>query len=191
MIEAELKVRVHDPDGIMTQLERRAPGRAEVYQDTYFDTPDGALRGEGRELRVRTVRGPDGTRAVLTYKDAPVDDVSGSKPEHETRVDDPDTVHAMLRGLGYVPSIAFEKQCRNHEFEAHGRRMLATLVRVPEIDGAFLEVETLVKDDELSAALEDVRAVLDDLGFTERDLTTELYTDAVAAARRPSATECG
>lgn len=93
----------------------------------------------------------------------------------------------MLRGLGYVPVIAFQKQCRNYEFEAHGRRMLATLVRVPEIEGTFLEVETLVKDDELSCALADVRAVLDGLGLTERDLTTELYTDAVAAARRPSA----
>ncbi|MGI5531131.1 class IV adenylate cyclase [Streptomyces syringium] len=191
MIEAELKVRVHDPEGVMRQLERRAPGRAEVYQDTYFDTPDGALRGEGRELRVRTVRGADGTRAVLTYKGTPVDESSGSKPEHETRVDDPDAVHAMLRDLGYVPSIAFEKHCRNHEFESHGRRMLATLVRVPEVDGTFLEVEALVEEEELSAALEDVRAVLDDLGFVERDLTTELYTDAVTAVRRLPATERG
>ncbi|MEU2513932.1 class IV adenylate cyclase [Streptomyces syringium] len=187
MIEAEIKVRVRDPEGVMRQLERLASGRVELYHDTYYDTPGRSLRGAGRELRVRTVHGPDGTRALLTYKDPRVDDASGSKPEWETRVDAPEAVHAMLRGLGYVPAIAFQKQCRNYEFEAHGRRMLATLVRVPEIEGTFLEVETLVENDALPAALDDVRTALDGLGFTERDMTTELYTDAVAAARRPSA----
>ncbi|MEU3752272.1 class IV adenylate cyclase [Streptomyces olivoreticuli] len=182
MIEAELKARVHAPEETFRRLEQRATGRAEVYQDTYYDTPDGTLGSEDRELRVRTVHGPDGVRSVLTYKEARVD-ASGSKPEHETGVSNSDAVHTMLRGLGYVPSIAFEKRCRNYEFDQDGRRMLATLVRVPEIDGTFLEVETLAQDDELHAALAAVRSVLDELGFTERDLTTELYTEAVAANR--------
>lgn len=184
MIEAELKARVQDPERVLAQLEKRGPGRVEVYRDTYYDDPAGALSADDRELRVRTVHGPDDTHSVLTYKSARVDDASGSKPEHETRVDDPDAVHAMLRGLGYVPVIEFEKRCRNYEFEAHGRRMLATLVRVPEIDGHFLEVETLVDKEHLQAALSDGRSVLADLGIGDGDLTTELYTDAVAAQRR-------
>lgn len=62
--------------------------------------------------------------------------------------------------------------------------MLATLVRVPELDGTFLELETMVADDaELPAALDDVRSVLGELGIEEKDFTTELYTDAVAARR--------
>jgi adenylate cyclase class 2 len=136
-------------------------------------------------LRIRTIHGPDDTRSLLIYKGARVDEASGSKPEHETRVDDPEAVHAMLRGLGYVLAIAFEKRCRNYEFEAHGRRMLTTLVRVPEIDGTFLEVETLVDEDQVQAALADVRGVLAELGISEDDLTTELYSDAVAAQRAP------
>jgi adenylate cyclase class 2 len=80
-------------------------------------------------------------------------------------------------------SIAFEKRCRNYQFTASGRRMLATLVRVPEIDGTFLEVETLVDEDDVRSALDDVRDVLAELGIAEEDLTTELYTDAVAARR--------
>lgn len=183
MIEAELKARVRDPEGVMAQLEKRVPGRAEVYRDTYYDDPAGALTAGDRELRVRTVHGPDDTRSVLTYKGARVDDASGSKPEHETRVEDPEAVHAMLRGLGYVVTIAFEKRCRNYDFTAAGRHMLATLVRVPEIDGHFLEVETLVDEDQVPAALDDVRAVLAELGIAENDLTAELYTDAVAARR--------
>ncbi|MCX4582448.1 class IV adenylate cyclase [Streptomyces sp. NBC_01481] len=183
MIEAELKARVQAPEMVLRLLEERATGRAEVYRDTYYDDAGGGLAVKDQELRVRTVHGPDDTRTVLTFKEATVDEASGSKPEHETRVADAAAVHAMLKGLGYVPVIAFEKRCRNYEFEARGRRMLATLVRVPEIDGTFLELETLVDDDEVSPALDDVRAVLAELGIDAEDLTRELYTDAVVATR--------
>ena len=184
MIEAEVKALVRDPERVMAALETRAKGRAEVYEDTYYDTADGVLGRDDRELRVRTVHGPDATRSVLTYKGSRVDKVTGSKPEHETVVENPEAVHALLRGLGYAPSIAFSKRCRNYEFQAEGRSMLATLVRVPELDGTFLELETMVKDDsDLSAALDDVRAVLRELGVNDDDLTNELYTDAVAARR--------
>lgn len=184
MIEAELKARVREPQAVTAALDERAVARVEVYQDTYYDLPDGSLTGGDRELRIRTVRGPGGARSVLTYKEARVDEGSGSKPEHETRIEDPEAVHAMLRGLGYAPVIAFEKHCRNYEFTAEGRQMLATLVCVPEIDGTFIEVETVaVTEDEMRAALDDVRSVLTALGVTADDMTTEQYTEAVAAVR--------
>ncbi|MEU8567650.1 class IV adenylate cyclase [Streptomyces pathocidini] len=184
MIEAELKAHVHAPEFVLRRLEERATGRAEVYQDTYYDNPAGGFTASDQELRVRTVHGPDETRSLLTYKGAKVDDASGSKPEHETRVTDPEATHAVLRGLGYAPVIAFEKRCRNYEFTAHGRPMLATLVQVPEIDGMFLELETLVvEESDLASALDDVRAVLQELGIGESDLTRELYTDAVRTTR--------
>ncbi|WP_329136423.1 class IV adenylate cyclase [Streptomyces sp. NBC_01476] len=182
-IEAELKARVRDPERVHALLEERAAGRPEVYQDAYYDTADQALSGSDRELRVRTIHGADDTRSLLTYKGARVDEASGSKPEHETRVEDPAAVHATLRGLGYVPFIQFEKRCRNYDFEARGRQMLATLVRVPEIDGDFIELETIVEEDQLQDALADVRAVLGELGIDAEDLTTDTYTDAVATSR--------
>ncbi|MEW1862386.1 class IV adenylate cyclase [Streptomyces sp. NPDC088194] len=185
MIEAELKARVRDPEHVHAELEKRAVGRAEVYHDTYYDTPDRELTGGDRELRVRTVHGPDSTRTVLTYKGARVDDASGSKPESETAVTDASAVHEIVRGLGYTPVIEFEKRCRNYSIEAHGRSMLATLVQVPEVDGQhWIELETIVPDDQVDAALDDVRAVLVELGIEDGDLTTEQYTDAVAASRK-------
>jgi adenylate cyclase class 2 len=183
VIEAELKARVHSPEQVMRQLDERATARIEVYQDAYYDRPDGSLGKADEELRVRTVHGTDGRRTVLTYKSAAVDEASGSKPEHETRVEDSEAAHAILQGLGYVPAIAFQKRCRNYDFEARGRQMLATLVRVPEIDGTFLEVETIVDEDEVTAALDDIRAVLAELGIGPEDLTRETYTGAVAAQR--------
>ncbi|UYB40327.1 class IV adenylate cyclase [Streptomyces sp. Je 1-4] len=184
MIEAELKARVHDPEYVMGKLERMAEGRVEVYQDTYYDDQSGSIAARDQELRVRTIHGPTSTHSVLTYKCPRVDSESGSKPEHETRVDNPEAVHAMLRGLRYVPAIAFQKQCRNYEFTTRGRSMLATLVQVPEIEGTFLEVETMVPEEkELSSALDDVRSVMSELGIGVDDFTTELYTDAVVARR--------
>ncbi|MFJ1565644.1 class IV adenylate cyclase [Streptomyces erythrochromogenes] len=187
MIEAELKACVQAPEETLRRLDERAVGRAEVYQDTYYDTVDGGLEARDEELRVRTVHAADETRTVLTYKGAPVDEESGSKPEHETRVEDARAVHAMLRGLGYVPAVALEKRCRNYAFEARGRQMLATLVRVPELDGTFLELETLVEENDVPRALEDVREVLAELGIGAEDLTREQYTAAVKARRRTSA----
>ncbi|MEU8621003.1 class IV adenylate cyclase [Streptomyces sp. NPDC048623] len=184
MIEAELKARVHTPEEVLRRLDERGEGVPEVYQDTYYDTPDGNLEARGAELRIRTVHGPTDTRTVLTYKGAAVDEASGSKPEAETRVEDVEAAHSIVRGLGHVPTIAFEKRCRNYVFKARGRKMLATLVRVPEIDGTFLEVETLVADDQVQEALADVRAVLAELGIGEDDLTRELYTDAVRVRRQ-------
>jgi adenylate cyclase class 2 len=183
VIEAELKARVHAPEHVMRLLDERATARVDVYRDTYYDRPDGSLEKGDQELRVRTVHGPDGTHTLLTYKDAAVDEASGSKPEHETRVEDADQAHAILQGLGHVVLIAFEKRCRNYDFTARGRKMLATLVRVPEIDGTFLEVETLVSEDDVAAALDDIRAVLAELGIGAEDLTRETYTGAVAAQR--------
>ncbi|MBB5119707.1 adenylyl cyclase [Streptomyces eurocidicus] len=183
MIEAELKARVHDVAEVTRRLDARAAGRAEVYRDTYYDEPAGTLEKGDRELRVRTVRGARADKTILTYKGARVDEASGSKPEHETRVEDPEAVHAMLRGLGYVPVIAFEKQCHNYEFQALGRPMLATVVTVPEIDGSFIELETQVGEDDLRGALRDIRSVLGELGVEDDDLTAELYTDAVRARR--------
>jgi adenylate cyclase class 2 len=183
VIEAELKARVHSPEAVMRLLDERAEARVEVYQDTYYDRPDGSLEKQDQELRVRTVRGPSSPRTALTFKGATVDEASGSKPEHETRVEDSEAAHAILQGLGYVPAIAFQKRCRNYDFTARGRQMLATLVRVPEIDGTFLEVETIVDEDDVTAALDDIRAVLAELGIGPEDLTRELYTDAVAARR--------
>ncbi|MFJ2115255.1 MULTISPECIES: class IV adenylate cyclase [unclassified Streptomyces] len=183
MIEAELKARVHEPEAVLRALDRLATARAEVYRDTYYDRPAGALEDGDQELRVRTVHGQDDTRTVLTFKDAPVDEDSGSKPEYETHVDNAEAVHAIMRGLGYVPVIAFEKRCRNYSFEARGRQMLATLARVPELRGTFIELETLAEEPDIDSALSDVRAVLAGLGITDEDLTREKYTDAVRSAR--------
>jgi adenylate cyclase class 2 len=183
VIEAELKARVRDPGALRERLGELAGGQQSVYRDVYYDDPGGRLAASGRELRLRTVEVADGRRSLLTYKEAAVDAVSGSKPEHESEVGSPAAVDVLLRGLGLRVVVAFEKHCVNYGFCAEGREMLATVVTVPELDGTFVELETMSDAEGADAALMDVRSVLARLGVGAEDLTTEQYTEAVLAAR--------
>ena len=164
MIEAELKARLIDPDAVRAALGERADVERAIYHDTYFDTTDGALERSGRELRLRTVEMPGLVRHVLTFKEPTVDEESGSKPEYESTVATPDAVAYMVQALGYGPVLEFTKDCENHRFVDGGREFLATVVSVSEIEGTFLEVETMADDDHIGPALEAVRGVLDQLG---------------------------
>ncbi|GGN65197.1 hypothetical protein GCM10010112_26230 [Actinoplanes lobatus] len=186
MIEAELKARLADPATVRDALAEFAEPEMATYRDTYYDTADGSLDRAGRELRVRTVETVAGVRHLLTYKEPAVDAGSGSKPEYETTLADPAAVAYIIEALGYPPATMLTKDCENFRFDSGGRSFLATVVRVPELDGTFLEVETQALEEDLAEALDAVRAVLADLGVDEGQLTTELYTEAVRAARADS-----
>ena len=181
MIEAELKARVRDPQALHQQLQRLGAGEQSVYSDTYYDRPGRDLTVSGRELRLRTAETDGLRRSLLTYKEPAVDAVSGSKPEYETEVASPDAVDVLLRGIGFEHLVSFEKHCTNYRFRAQGRDLLATVVTVPELDGTFVELETMADPVDIEAAVASVRAVLFGLGIVGDDLTTEQYTDAVLA----------
>jgi adenylate cyclase class 2 len=184
LIEAELKAQVTDPTALNERLSRRAAGETGTYRDTYYDRPGHELTAEGRELRVRVVDTSGVRRALLTYKEPQADAASGSKPEYETKIADAGVADVILQALGLEHLVSFEKHCVNYRFVARDRDMLATVVTVPEIDGTYVELETMADEPDLDAALTDVRAVLGELGISEGDLTTEQYTDAVLRSRR-------
>ncbi len=183
VIEAELTAELVRPEHVRAELNRRAVPETSVYADTYYDRLDQSMDAAGYELRLRTITTDTTTRVVLTYKQPAVDS-SGSKPEHETTVDDPAVLHTIFTGIGLVDVIAFHKHCDNYRFTAHGRDLLATVVRIPELDRqTFLELETMVEPDDVRDALTVLRAVLGELGVAAEELTTEAYTNRVAARR--------
>jgi adenylate cyclase, class 2 len=184
-VEAELKALARNPARIHAALSRRAVGERSIYSDRYFDYPDRGWTRQGNELRVRTVTDELGrTRASLTFKEPAVDEASGSKPEHETAVEDADVLVTVLTALGVEQIIAFEKRCVNYRFTVEGRDLLATVVTVPELAGrTFIELETGADPGDVDAALDVVRSVLRELGINDSDLTTQAYTDAVATRR--------
>jgi adenylate cyclase class 2 len=168
---------------VRAELNRRAVPETSVYADTYYDRLDQSMVAAGYELRLRTITTDATTRVVLTYKQ-PAIDSSGSKPEHETTVGDPAILHTIFTGVGLVDIIAFRKHCDNYRFTTHGRDLLATVVQIPELDGqTFLELETMVEPDDVRDALTVLRTVLGELGVAAEELTTETYTNRVAARR--------
>lgn len=197
MIEAELKCDVHDPDQVAGILREWADEDTVIYRDTYYEVPAGGLHARGlqrarglhalgRELRLRTISGAS-TRHVLTYKEAPVDQESQSKPEFETEVADRSVVAHIFAGLGLVEDIAFEKHCRNYRFDRAGRDFLATLVQVPEIDNStFIEIETMVPAaDDVPAALDAINAVFVELGIDPvADRNSSYYQQMVSEHRQ-------
>ena len=48
-------------------------------------------------------------RLLLTYKEPPADEASGSKPEHETTVADAAVIDVILQALGLERLVSFEK----------------------------------------------------------------------------------
>lgn len=185
VVEAELKALAREPERIHAALSQRAVGERSIYLDRYFDYPDRGWTRRGNELRVRTVTSELGsTKAWLTFKEPAVDPASGSKPEHETMIGDAGVLVSVLTALGLEQIVAFEKRCVNYRFTTQGRELTATVVTIPELAGqTFLELETRADPDDLDAALEVVRSVLRELGVKESDLTTQAYTDAVAAQK--------
>jgi adenylate cyclase class 2 len=184
VIEAEVKARVADPERVLAALRERAPGEEAVYRDVYYDLPDRSLATQGRELRVRVIERSGSEQVVFTYKAPVVNEETGSKPEHETRAESARALDAILTGLGYEHLVALTKYCTNFLLTtATGRECLATVVTVPELEGTFIEVETLVEETNLSEGLSAVRGVLAELGIGEDAFTTEKYTEAVIAYR--------
>lgn len=184
MIEAELKARLIDPEPARAALDRKSVAEKATYHDTYYDTADGQLEKDGRELRLRTVKSAAAARHFLTFKEAAVDEASGSKPEYETTVDTPSAVAHMVEALGYGPAIELTKECENYRFTVDGREFLATVVRVPDVDGTWLEMETMAEHDDVGTALAAVRLLMIEVGVDDDQLTTELYTDVVREARQ-------
>ncbi|WP_236789647.1 class IV adenylate cyclase [Amycolatopsis sp. GM8] len=184
-VEAELTATLRDPNHVRAKLAQRADVQRATYSDTYFDRPDHGMDADGYELRVRVVTTDDDRHVLLTYKEPPVDGGQGSKPEHETTAADPDVLRTIFEGLGLVELIAFEKHCENYAFTEQGRDLLATVVEIPELDGqTFLELETQAEPEDVEAALQLIRLLLAEFGVTDDDLTSESYTDRVAATRR-------
>jgi adenylate cyclase, class 2 len=183
LIEAELKARLARPYHVRAALRRRAEPERAVYRDTYYDSPAGDLHRAGRELRLRTVERADHTEHLLTFSETAAGAASGSGPEHETAVAAPAVIDHLVRALGYHPAIQLTRDCENHRFTDDGREFTATVVTVPELDGTFLEVQTVTSEYDLDQAMAAVRQLLNRLGIGADELTTEQYIDTVRSAR--------
>jgi adenylate cyclase class 2 len=128
-----------------------------LQDDTLFDTPDAALRTQGRTVRVRS----DGSLTVLTFKGTPQPGPLKVREEHETTVGNRAQLVAILAGLGLEPTFRYQKY--REEFRADAGLVLA-IDETPI--GVFVELE----GDEPA-----IRAAAATLGVAERQFISASY----------------
>jgi adenylate cyclase class 2 len=167
-VEHEAKFRLDDCLEIETRLERlgrlRTPWHFE--SNTVYDR-DGELAAWGRLLRLRRA-----LTSTLTFKEPLPGPKTGgvkSRVEHETRVEDPAAMDAILCGLGYAPQLCYEKFRAVWELP----RGLVCLDILPF--GHFLEIE---------ASPEDIPGLAMALGLRPAEAMDKSYHDLHQSWRR-------
>ena len=137
-VEIEAKLKVDSFEDVKRQLTRC--GALHVSQmaqvDCYFDTEDRRLTETDRCLRLRTERGGDRERVVLTYKGPKQADDFKKREEVNLDATDAAAVECLLRGLGYTRALAFDK--RRSVWDCEGCEV--ALDELPLL-GAFVEIE--------------------------------------------------
>jgi adenylate cyclase class 2 len=139
MIETEIKLRIDEgAEGAIRLLEQhgyrmRSPRALQI--DQVYDLPDGAMRRNGKLLRIRT---SDGV-ATLTYKGPGLASRHKSREELEATTRDSEALAEILDRLGYAPSFRYEKY---RTVFADGETSGRALIAVDETPiGVFMELE--------------------------------------------------
>lgn len=148
--ELEAKFYIQDLDALRTRLEGLGAELARprtLETNLRFDTPDEQMNAEKRLLRLRK------DNAVrLTYKEPDIIvDGASQRLELEVTVSDFDTLSEILKRLGYVVTVVYEK----YRAEYHLDGLYITLDEMPF--GDFMEIE--------GKRVEDIQAAAKKLGL--------------------------
>ncbi len=136
-VETEAKWRVDDDGHARLREALRQLGAAHVStcdeMNTMLDTADGALRRDGRVLRLRSVAGAE---TLLTFKGPATYRVGvKSREEAETAVGDLAMMLRILDGLGFRPALEYRKTRETWQLEG-------VLAALDTLDfGCFVEIE--------------------------------------------------
>lgn len=139
MREIELKAVVDDVP-LRRRLVEAAGGELGFegrLEDRRYDTPERALRRQDHVLRLRTYRAPALVRAELGWK-GPTEVEGGFKVREElgAPLPDPDALAAILERLGYVVTLAIDREIA--QYALHGATV--RFERYPRMDD-LVEVE--------------------------------------------------
>ena len=150
--ETEVKLYVPHLEIVQVRLERLGAKLVtpRVYErNVRYDNADHSLTPAGIVLRLR-----QDTRVHLTYKDsAAVQDGIVSRFEAEVEVSDFDTMDTILRKMGYIPYMMYEKYRTTYELD--GAEIV--LDELPygnfvEIEGDVETIERVISRVELDSA---------------------------------------
>ena len=134
--ETEIKLRVESPARLKRRLARlgfSVVKRRVLEINIVFDTPSGAVRREGKLLRLRQA----GSRGTITFKGPPAAGRYKFREEIESDLADGAAMQLILERLGYAPVFRYEKY--RTEYAQPRQTGRAMLDQTPI--GDFLELE--------------------------------------------------
>ncbi len=140
-MEIEIRFKINDAGDLRKKLRRLGSKCLERWKgrDIIFDRGN-ELIPKGRVLRLRLGMERYG-RGKLTYKEPNRDPVFKIREEFETIVENPEMAIEILKSLGYLPFIQFEK--RTELWKYGGTEIY--IEQLPKI-GCFMEIEGTEKN---------------------------------------------
>jgi adenylate cyclase class IV len=168
MLEVELKSMVDDLPRRRATAE--AAGATLVFEghlaDRRYDTPDLSLQGRDEVLRVRTYGDASAPRVELDWK-GPTKHDGGYKVREElgVHVGEPDALAAMLDRLGYVVTIAIDREIAQYDLGG----AIIRFERYPRLDD-LVEVE---------GTPDQIERAISALGLPREGFTSERLPDFV------------
>ena len=164
--EIEIKIPIEDPERIMKSLMIRGFQKYQkvIEEDMYYNSEYHDVRKHDEALRIRKTRDlfTGKTRAQINFKGKKMDQISMSRREYETGIEDPDCMEKILGAIGFT-RVAGVKKTRNY---LRREEMTACLDQVENL-GDFLELEVIVRKENLrEKCLVQMREILQELGLS-------------------------
>ncbi|MDP3995488.1 MAG: class IV adenylate cyclase [Patescibacteria group bacterium] len=169
MKEVEVKVKVDDLGPIKQKLESLGCSFSDpIIQDDRIYIKNGTGLGDARKgviaMRLRDAKG----KHVFNMK------IEGENPldneEHETQVEDPEAINAMLQKLDYYNASRVHKQRQKCKYQG----MEICLDEVEGL-GSFIETEKLIEEGESEPVQEEMFSWLESLGVPREGRVVKGY----------------
>ena len=175
MIEVEIKLPITNRESVKQGLQRLGFEEEHLVQesDIYFNSESYNLRQKDMALRIRSCKNltTGESQAILTYKGPKMDNISMTRKELETKVEDAKVCQEILKGIAFTQVYPV---CKLRQYY-HLEQMTACIDQVEQL-GDFLELEIIVEDESVrTKALEQLEDILIKLGYKMEDTTCSSY----------------
>lgn len=176
MIEVEIKLKIDNIEVIRRKLINLGFSECDTLTeiDTYFDNKIGEIRSSDSALRIReTINHTNASHLCqVNFKGKKYDNISMTRPEFETLIEDKAAMMGILKGLGYSPVQPIVKKLRRELVMSNINACLDTVDGL----GDYLEIEIVIDSEEdKDRELERIQNILSKIGYSMADTTTRSY----------------
>lgn len=165
MIEVEVKAHVTDFNEVEIKLSQIGAKKRKIehQKDIYFNAPHKNYIQTDEALRIREIPEDNGSKFILTYKGAKLDNDSKTRREIEVVVNDGERTVSLLENLDFNPVRTVRKDRTIYSHEDY----TITLDKVYDV-GNFVEIERSISEGEdYQSVLQEIFEIYQQLGIQD------------------------